>query len=182
MGDSLSFEYDNILSIDKSSGKENWTYRLKGEVITEIAVGKKNIFVGVKAPSSEKATFNDANYLLCLGKLSGKLIWKKQYEFTHGTEVLFKDDTLFFNSQDELYSVNVENGSLNWSKKFPPFVEILGVYKDNILLKRTDGIELVSPNNGNTQREIKAIINAGPWFLKNTLGYYSDGSIFISQF
>jgi len=182
LGDSLSFDYDNLLSIDKSSGRENWVYRIKGKVITKIAVSNKNVFVGIKAPSSEKIAFNDTNYLFCFDKQSGKLIWKKEYDFSHSANLLVKDGNLFFHSEEVLYSVSTDNGRLNWSKDLYPFVRILGSYKVSIVVKRGYGLDIVNQCNGETEQAVKAVIHAGPWFFENALCYYSYGCIFISQF
>lgn len=181
LGDNLSFDYNNILSINKVNGEVNWSHQFKGDVSSEIAVGNKNVSVGVKIPSSEKISFNNMNYLISLDRLTGKLIWKKQYEFTLGTEILFKEDKLILKNQDKLFSVNADKGFLIWSEKFSHFFHIVGAFKKNIVLKHTRGIYFINPNNGKIIRKIDAIIESGPWIFDNAFCYYSQGSLFISK-
>ena len=113
MGDSVHIDYDNITCIEKSTGSNKWNYSFKGVAKTDLAVNDKYIFVGIDNPFGNNISYSDNDYIICLDKHTGALVWKERYNFSHSSSFILKSSSLLFENVGEIVSINTIDGKLN---------------------------------------------------------------------
>lgn len=178
IGDSLNYNYDNIVSINKNSGNLNWIYRFKGKAVTELASSDKYVFVDIRVNILDSLTNKNINTLKCLDKISGKLIWEKKHEgISYYSKLLTINNNLYLVSSNVLYALDANNGSMKWSKVFPEFAELSDASDRFIIINRTYGFDVIDASNGELIHKVSRVINAGPWVLGNLVFFYSKGCV-----
>lgn len=102
-----------LYSLDRGSGKENWTFKTTGEIRGNVCLGENgSLFL-----------IGGDGHLYSLSKDSGKIDWKfetggeKKYDFAdyyQSTPVL-KEGILYFGSGDgNVYALDASSGVLKW--------------------------------------------------------------------
>jgi outer membrane protein assembly factor BamB len=180
LGDRENNYLDNILSVDKDSGDIYWKKAINGRVITKLASDRSNLYFGILENSDPQgAGGRTSNKIICMDKDTGEIVWEKKYDFQHSTDFISYNGSLFLNGDRKILCVNVEDGNLLWTREEKIFLSTVAIYKNNLIVKIGNGIELASTKNGQTVFAIAEEVNAGPWVLNEKICYSSRGKFYL---
>jgi len=129
---------DNLFSLDRSTGVQNWNYEdglILGVTIT-VANGKI-YFLETRNPTAVSgnsrrlptSTWKSNLFMVCLDLATGNKVWEKSASFSGGTQTVFLmydevSDKLILSAGDGtnyLYAFNPATGSQVWSKSASVF-------------------------------------------------------------
>ena len=109
-----------IITVDNKSNVELYDLNFK-KIISKKLYDKKtykkfNIIFSLLAYKDKIYISDNLGNIHCLDIKSLKIIWKKSYSVPFRSNIKIYENNLFLiNSNSKLYSINAQNGNLNWS-------------------------------------------------------------------
>lgn len=121
----------NVLMHDIKNQKQGWETMLLGSTYNNLQVCNLFIFIEV--------TENANNYLYCLNKKTGKIVWRTNIDFSLDSSIV-SDSNIFCRSEGGLKCIDVSTGRVKWqinldNKDFFVFNQTLYLLDAKILSK-----------------------------------------------
>lgn len=132
----VGFEDNVITALDYRTGNEAWSYSTTGGVSTPLAVDEDTVYGG---DTSGKFYSIDAS--------TGELNWNTSLDGGVTTGPMVTPTALYVGTEDGLFSLDPDNGNVNWSRSTNVSVEMSPVFiDDEDLLLFADGGDMYGLN------------------------------------